>query len=132
MQPMCTARKAISSSRSSAYSTAVKKTMSYSVTTPFISGRQSATRNTRYFSATAVTSTASACPLPCTPEPISTDCGSPDFRGFLFLSSLPRNAPECHLNYPFLVNICPFGRPRNLCRFPLYLRCTRTREEKPI
>ena len=84
------------------------------------------------FSATAATSTASACPLPCTPEPISTESESSDFRGFLFLSSLPRNAPDCHLNYPFLVNTCPFGRPRNLCRFPLYLRCTRTREEKPI
>ena len=36
----------------------------------FYKRRQSATRNMRYYSATAATSTASVCPLPCTPEPI--------------------------------------------------------------
>lgn len=58
-----------------------KENTSYSATILSISGRQSATRNMRYSSVTGVTSTASACPLPCTREHISTDRKSPETSG---------------------------------------------------
>ena len=106
---MCTAQRVISSSRSSAYSTTVRKTMSYSATTPFISGHPSATRNMRYFSATAATSTASVCPLPCTPEPILIDCGSPDFRGFFFSLPFPVMPLTVTLTIRFWSTFVPLG-----------------------
>ena len=70
------------------YRTNARRITSCSATTPFISGRQSATKNMRYSSATGVTSTESVCPLPCTQERISTDRKSPEIFGAFSLGKV--------------------------------------------